>query len=235
MRTDTLHPVTDYVAELFQFVVREERFVGTPYFDTARPPRATIGYGFNIEVTDYLLLVLEQMGIVNDTMTDAQKTTIRNEFTTAINNTPDGNNTALITNLNQVASRYGVTTGFSIDATQGRAIFNDIVDDKEGRLDALLNNSLAHNSKEYVAVMSLFYNREDLIGPKLTAAITNDNRSEAWFEIRYNSNFDRGHASRRYRESDMFNLYDNGGFSVDECKEVMRMYKQSAFSYQLSA
>ncbi len=233
MRTDTLHPVGDYVAELFNFLVKKEGFIKEPYFDTANPPRATIGYGFNIEVSDYLLLVLEQLGIVNDTMTDAQIIAIRNEFQTAINNTPDGNAPALVANLNQVASRYGVSQ-FSINKDQGYTIYTEIVADKETRLDALLNNSLAHNSREYVAVMSLFYNGESLVGQKLRSAVINDNRSEAWYEIRYNSNGDRGHASRRYTESDMFNLYDDG-LLVEGVKEVMRMTKQSAFSNQLSA
>ena len=224
MRTETLHPVTDYIAELFRFLGIEEGFAnGSPYFDTANPLRATIGYGFNIEAeTDNLLLVLEQMGIINDTMTDAEITSIRNEFQTAINNTPDGNRDALRANLNQVASQYGVTS-FRISETQGYTIFTEIVADKETRLDALLNNSLAHNSREYVAVMSLFYNGESLVGTRLRSAITNDNRSEAWFEIRYKSNEDRGHASRRYTESNMFNLYD-AVFNEAGAKEIMRMY-----------
>ncbi len=68
MRTETLHPVADYVQESFNFIALQEGFAGgLPYFDTATPPRATIGYGFNIEVSDYLLLVLYQMGIVNGT------------------------------------------------------------------------------------------------------------------------------------------------------------------------
>jgi hypothetical protein len=39
---------------------------------------------------------------------------------------------------------------------------NIVVQGKEARLDALLQGTLAHNSKEYIAVMSLFYNLETL-------------------------------------------------------------------------
>jgi GH24 family phage-related lysozyme (muramidase) len=63
MKTETLHPVTDYIQEVINIIKREESFKPLPYFDTAEHPRATIGYGFNIEVPDYLLLVLRQMGI----------------------------------------------------------------------------------------------------------------------------------------------------------------------------
>jgi hypothetical protein len=93
MRTETLHPVTDYIQESVTFITREEGFRGgVPYFDTATHPRATIGYGFNIEVPDYLLLILRQMGIINGSMTTEQINTIRNAFTTEINHTPHSGN-----------------------------------------------------------------------------------------------------------------------------------------------
>ncbi|MCL4536256.1 MAG: hypothetical protein M1610_01485 [Nitrospirae bacterium] len=246
MRTETLHLVEDYMAELFSFVVDKEGFAeGLPYFDTANPKRATIGYGFNIEAdTDNLLLVLEQMGIVNDKMTTFKITTIRNEFQTAINNTPhtgstDTINAQLRANLNKVASRYGVAT-FQIDKPQGYTVFREIIEGtkvgnipiqgKQERLDALLQDSLAHNSKEYIAVMSLFYNGESLVDSKqrlLANAIIKDNRAEAWFEIRYNSNNGSNRsalAQRRYRESDLFGLLDSGAFTDEGTKEVFRMY-----------
>jgi hypothetical protein len=64
-----------------------------------------------------------------------------------------------------------------------------VIQGKQERLDALLRdpitgqNTLAHNSKEYVAVMSLFYTAESLVNStkKLLAnAIIKDNRAEAW-------------------------------------------------------
>ncbi len=97
MKTETLHPVADYIQELFNFTVGTEGFAGgLPYFDTAKPRKATIGYGFNIEEPNYLLLVLEQLGIVNDTMATAEINARRSVFTIAINNTPhSGNRTAI--------------------------------------------------------------------------------------------------------------------------------------------
>ncbi|MBI3399771.1 MAG: hypothetical protein HY026_11165, partial [Deltaproteobacteria bacterium] len=250
MKTETLHPVTDYISELFNSLVGSEGFRGgLPYFDTATPAKATIGYGFNMEVSNYLLLVLEQLGIVNDTMTTTEINARRDAFITAINNTPDTGNIDTIdaqlqTNLNQVASSYGVSSfRLNFDATlgyspQGYTIFREIIEGttvgsipiqgKQERLDALLQNSLDHNSKEYVAVVSLFYNSEALVNSQrrlLANAIINDNRAEAWFEIRYGSNADGQHATRRYAEADLFGLYDTAGTTTDaEAKEIMRMY-----------
>ncbi|MBI3399768.1 MAG: hypothetical protein HY026_11150 [Deltaproteobacteria bacterium] len=63
--------------------------------------------------------------------------------------------------------------------------------------------------------------------PATIAAIKNDNRAEAWYEIRYNSNSDGQHANRRYSEADMFGLYDTGAIFTDaEAKEVVRMYTE---------
>ncbi|MBI5213889.1 MAG: hypothetical protein HY957_11070, partial [Nitrospirae bacterium] len=260
------------MTELFNFVALREGFEnGLPYFDTANPRRATIGYGFNIEVADYLLLVLNELGIIDDTMTAAQINARKSAFTTAINNTPHTGDRTVITqqlqtNLNQVASQYGFTS-FQLNETQGRAIFEDIITGlvigdvtiggKEQRLDAWLTEynidvASLKGTKEYMALTSLFYNREiaakkdsagniirdeqgrripdsrSLIGYNLLTALENDNRAEAWYEIRYNSNGgstrSRGIANRRYAESDLFSLYDAGSFTPAEAKEIMRMY-----------
>lgn len=72
MRTNALPVGTEYLAGLFNLLGLAEGFDALPYFDNAIPPKATIGYGFNIEVNNYLLLVLNQLGIVNNTMTQAE-------------------------------------------------------------------------------------------------------------------------------------------------------------------
>jgi len=56
--------------------------------------------------------------------------------------------------------------------------------------------------------------------------LDNDNRAEAWYQIRYQSNSDGKHAPRRIAESNLFSLYDNPGQGVSEAeaKEVLRMY-----------
>jgi hypothetical protein len=127
MKTETLHPIADYIQTLFNSLGISEGFEPLPYFDTANPRRATVGYGFNIEVPDYLLLVLRQMGIVNGTMTTTDINAVISVFTNEINNTPHTVNTVLRTNLNRVARQYGVTNGFAVNRTQGYNIFREII------------------------------------------------------------------------------------------------------------
>jgi GH24 family phage-related lysozyme (muramidase) len=85
----------------------------------------------------------------------------------------------------------------------------------EHRLDARLSGlGIGHDTKEYMALMSLFFNAETLIGPSLRRALgsmgSTADRAEAWFQIRYASNKDRsgGVARRRAVEAQLFGLYD---------------------------
>lgn len=55
---------TSYAAEVFNFIFGGEDLRDFPYFDRAKPtPKATIGYGFNLEVPGYLRIVLQTMGL----------------------------------------------------------------------------------------------------------------------------------------------------------------------------
>lgn len=79
---------TNYATEVLSFIVGAEGFNdGLPYFDTAK--KATIGYGVNLEVSDYLRIVLQTIGLF-DGKTDAEITAIQQTFTNAINSTPKG-------------------------------------------------------------------------------------------------------------------------------------------------
>lgn len=91
----------------------------------------------------------------------------------------------------------------------------------QAKLDLMLDGLLApagqpipHDTREYKALMSLYFNNPAFIGPKLRAALTAGDRAEAWYEIRYNSNVkdvavQAEIAKRRYYESAVFGLYDN--------------------------
>lgn len=64
-------------------------------------------------------------------------------------------------------------------------------------------------SKEREALVSLYYNNGSTnFTADLTNALKSGNRAEAWFQIRYNSNKGVDVADRRYREADLFGLYD---------------------------
>lgn len=256
MPLHTTHPLTDptgnYRDELLAFLNIEERFRDLPCRDVpGGVSLATIGYGFNIETdATNLPLVLNQMGILGN-KTAAETQVILGQFITAatgLYSTDD----ALRNALNLVAQQYGVQE-FTLNRTQATAIYHQIlsgatiavtsgsplvIQGKEARLDSNLGHSLAHDTKEYVVLMSLFYNGESLVGAgsKLAKAVINGERAEAWYEIRYNSNRFKndsdltqganGITNRRIAESNLFSLYNNAGQGVGEAeaKEALRMY-----------
>jgi hypothetical protein len=92
-------------------------------------------------------------------------------------------------------------------------------------------NGLA-NTKELVAISSMFYNGPGLVRKALIDALAEGNRAEAWFQIRYgwpegtggNAQFNNGWAKRRYMESTVFGLYEDPTLiTPTEAKEVYRM------------
>src|SRR5437660_1727455 len=101
----------------------------------------------------------------------------------------------------------------------------------ESKLDARLGFTLGQ-SNERIALVSLVFNGGlGKITSALKTALQTDNRAQAWYEIRYNSNkgilaLRDGIAPRRYQESDVFGLYGVGDSpnSDLEAKEVLRMY-----------
>lgn len=90
MNWDTLHilPGVDtdrYVEDLFSFVALREGFnIGLPYIKADNV--ATIGYGFNIQVSTYMTLVLNQLGIVDSEMTSSTITATTNQYLGLISN-----------------------------------------------------------------------------------------------------------------------------------------------------
>lgn len=86
------------------------------------------------------------------------------------------------------------------------------------------------DSSELIALLSMTLNSPNTIGPSLTNALFNEDRAEAWYEIRYNTNpttasaIDRvGIANRRYRESDEFGLY-NEVSAEEDYKSIYRTF-----------
>ncbi len=92
--------------------------------------------------------------------------------------------------------------------------------------------------RERIALISLAYNSPSYLGNGLGMAIANNNRAEAWWEIRYNSNSNGIYANRRYEESALFNLYDDSAnVKEDEARQVYRMYTKNGddmYNYDLN-
>jgi hypothetical protein len=116
------------------------------------------------------------------------------------------------------------------------ALLQTIADRYERALNQALgdppdNPNQLLQSKERIAIISLLFTMATPTAAAIRAtipatlnAITNDNRAEAWYEIRYGSNRNGIHASRRYGEAEYFGLYDAGNRTEAEAKEIMRMY-----------
>ena len=202
----------------------------------------------------------------------AEKTQRLNGMVTAFqqvmrnNRPPDGannvsaNNQHLQTDLNNLSALFG-GGAFQVTQQQSEAIIRQIIDGvnipgfivdngKQARLDANIGSTLDHDSKEYEALMSLFYNAEGAVkkNGNLAVAIRNGNRAEAWYEIRFNTNrraltaptnISAGIANRRYKESDLFGLYGDssepGYHALNEAKDVYRMFtlnRDNIFKYE---
>ncbi len=86
------------------------------------------------------------------------------------------------------------------------------------------------NTKELVAITSLFYNGPKLVGKGLINALADGNRAEAWFQIRYgwddnDPSNNNGWAKRHYMESTVFGLYEKTPSDpVAEAKDIYRMF-----------
>lgn len=99
----------------------------------------------------------------------------------------------------------------------------------QAELDTILANNgtvISHDTREYKALMSLYFNNPDLIGTGLKLALGAGDRAEAWLQIRYYSNGgtpSNGIAKRRYWESEVFGLYDNRDDVGHE--EAMAVYR----------
>ncbi|MBU1052980.1 MAG: hypothetical protein KKC46_04020 [Proteobacteria bacterium] len=131
------------------------------------------------------------------------------------------------------------------DEPYAAKLLNILLNEYETALDTALGYCLA-KSKEKTAILSLLYTMTipSVAGirnkiPATLAAINNENRAEAWYEIRYGSNKGGGHTNRRYIEANEFGLYDDGVLTADQTKEIMRMYTRYEYeglgSIKLSA
>ncbi|PLX37153.1 MAG: hypothetical protein C0606_11675 [Hyphomicrobiales bacterium] len=229
---------TAYANQRYDTLVLLEGVVKTPYLDTASPPAPTIGIGFNLEY--HLGTVLR--AIVGNAHWSQ---TLENRLQAVIDaGFSSGQNTLLQDRLNAVMREWhntrdsDVPTTFAFATTaQIKAALATVSTEYEDIVTAKLGD--IPDSEERVALFTLAYNSPALIGPKLTAAIQNGNRAEAWYEIRYNSNGSEslGIANRRYVEADTFDLFDDDSPSKAEAMKIGRMYadhRDDILSYEAS-
>lgn len=219
----------------------------SPYDDGVGNP--TIGIGYNLRVQGVLQAVAAYFGVDpgSTLLNKQQKATVKGYITQMAQAIAaySGDIAALDTSLNQVMGNIKADTSlpanfkssvysafaFTNLADAENAVLFNTVESSVLREESTLSKALGSNdfskSLERAALISLQYNGIRMAGsPKLMADISNGNRAEAWYEIRYdtdasndsrNASYDpsiaTGVATRRDYESDLFGLYDGDPFS----------------------
>lgn len=240
----TPRPSGNFQDDAFSFISAAEDFRRGVYGDSVGVP--TIGYGYAMAVQSNGVWSVKQtlsadMAAAGVTLTQAQLA----KLASIVKKLNDGK----ITEAKQMSAALGDQVGTGdipfIDEPGGRTLFNlelqralDAVQSRFRRLlGATEGNALyasLQGSVEMVALVSMAYNGQTTIGRNLSRALGNQDRAEAWFEIRYNTNPGGIHANRRYHESDQFSLY-NIGVNEAEAKSIYRTFtrhRQHILSYE---
>lgn len=204
-----------YVDLLVSFISSQEGHAATRYQN--RDDHTTIGYGYTF-YRDNNLALWQAAGIA---LTPAEVALLQSV------------DAASASQKDSLALQFTR----NISQTEAIALLRQTYPEYEGPANVLLAMPF---SEERIAFVSLTYNRGVLaVTTKMQAfftAIENQDRAEAWYQIRYNSNarqYDadltamaNGITNRRIAESNLFSLYDNPGQGMGEAeaKEVLRMY-----------
>lgn len=211
---NSLGSAADYTNAIYGMVIQFESSGTarlTPYIDPF-DTYATMGAGFNIETS-----TANRNAVFNALGIGAGETAVRASLTSIIQNA--ATTASLVNQLNAVMAERaetipGARATFSFaDEAEVRTVFNVIAPRYEAQVDNWLSGVDA-NSRERAVLFDLAYNNAGvLLGNGLRTAISDGNRAEAFFEIRYGSNggasASNGIAKRRYVESHIFGLYED--------------------------
>jgi len=239
---------SDYEALLYNILIATEesgnpKFL--PYADSEGI--ATIGVGFNLQDRGARRAVLESFGFnLFDPVDQAYESQIIDVVSELYGNDPTSLSLLRSRLDNIMATRNADPNVPDINKFQSQFSFLDVSDINSTFQDLIKTvyedkvNNLTPNvpiSTERAVLISLAWN--GVLGPKLSAAIngtsgngSDSDRAEAWYEIRYNSNggssTSNGIARRRFYESTLFGLYDEGvtpsSITDAQAREVYEMY-----------
>jgi Ca2+-binding RTX toxin-like protein len=218
-----------FESELKNFFVKVEANKEQVYADIKGVPTVGIGYALIQEIKGVWKIranLKTQMDAIGKTVTDADSKTLQ-DIADALNAGDISTATSL---ANSSSFSFEPMTSDEAKNLVVRVVNDEYIDALKNRIGATLYNTLA-NSKEMVALLSIVYQGwTSAIKQPLIDALSNGNRAEAWYQIRYAMNTSNAGwmANRRYQEADEFGLYENGSdpslISEDEAKEIMRMY-----------
>ena len=253
----TFHIDSDFYGNARRLIRGSEGFKSYIYPDTAKIP--TIGYGYAMliknkktgkyEVNGNLQADFSAIGL---TLTAANLTLLGS----IAKNLSDGDKTAAATKIATLDAQIR-----DISATEAQTLFNFTFDRAMSTVASALKSRLGPTngallaaemtgSTEMIALVDMAFNGGfDLIGPGLSKALWNDDRAEAWYQIRHDSNAEgwreikgnlpmnsqggAGLAKRRYIEAQMFGLYEASTAAPDEREAEFLGSKGSASSFFL--
>ncbi len=186
---------TDYETALKAFITSKEgskTSVLKVHTDGVGVP--TIGAGYALTARTTFALVKADFSVAGITLSAEEEQALKDLY--------DDSNGILATSLNTAQKESQVkalvdtynasANAITLSSTQVGELFLTIKDTYENivksKLGTALYNSLA-NTKELVALVDLAYNGgAGLFGTDLVNALQNNDRAEAWFQIRYQSN-----------------------------------------------
>lgn len=213
----------DYESLRFALVLQLEESGNphlTPYIDSVGI--ATIGIGFNIETNlTNRDLVFAALGI------GTNETSVRSQLSSVL--TTATSTSQLVSSLDAIMSARGGRPTFAFASEQEVVgVYNQIAPTYETAVDSHVGFALPADSQERAALFDLAYNNPSLIGSGLSGALSNGDRAEAFYEIRFNTNggasASGGIAKRRYVESEVFGLHDHGSLTATDAALSVRMY-----------
>jgi Ca2+-binding RTX toxin-like protein/GH24 family phage-related lysozyme (muramidase) len=225
-----IKPLTpnEYKNDLFSLLKVAEGLKPLPYLDTDKIP--TIGIGYNLRVNmDAVAKVILGTHLTPELLNQLSVTAKKTYSFDA----------ALQVSLNGVLEKWQhdtkdttIPTTFKFaNNAQIEVLFKDPNNNLIKHYEDIVTKKInIGESSERSVLVSLAYGSRKLLGKNLITAIQHDNRPEAWFEIRYGSNYDKVQANRRYLEAFHFGLYDDKtnitqkNVTQDEAEKVAQMY-----------
>ncbi|MEO1151675.1 MAG: cadherin-like domain-containing protein, partial [Pseudomonadota bacterium] len=220
---------TEYQELRFQLIVGNEAFIPTVYDDGVGIP--TLGFGFALREANNRAAIAGVVNGVTAAQLDNINTQLTNLFAQARAQTdaqgnffvfqtpgvelPAGSTALPMTNplFQQIENQINLVG--AITQGQGNQIFNTIINDSENLVPTAGARGVDF-SVERAALVSVAFNA-GTSSPSARQAIEDDDRAEAWYEIRYNAHdgatrlnngVNQGIANRRYVESHVFRLYE---------------------------
>jgi Ca2+-binding RTX toxin-like protein len=231
----------DYQELRYQFILDNEEG-GDPaeslYLDGS-DHNPTIGIGFNLRDENSRSAVLHAFGFDFSDADENQYITriesiVGADYSDASTLQADLDQVMLDRSNDPAISGVKRATFTFNDDQEIKDVFSVVVQTHETDIDNWLSG--IPESNERAVLVDLSYNGGGILdeSTNLRQAIVDDNRADAWYEIRYNTNsgdqpadIRPGIANRRYRESDLFGLYnDESNVSEAEARNVIQMYTE---------